>query len=93
MSGVIDYVRDGAAIYARSFAIIRAEARLDRFAHAEERVAVRIIHACGMVEVADDIVFAPGASRSRKPPFWQARLSSATRNGGAWRNARAASRA
>ncbi len=51
------YIRDGAAIYAKSFAIIRAEADLARFSRLEERVAVRIIHACGMVEVADDIVF------------------------------------
>jgi precorrin-8X/cobalt-precorrin-8 methylmutase len=50
------YIRDGAEIYRRSFAIIRAEADLERFSKAEERVAVRIIHACGMVEVAKDIV-------------------------------------
>ena len=54
-----DYIRDGAAIYARSFAIIRAEADLARFTRLEERVAVRIIHACGMVEIARDIVFSP----------------------------------
>jgi precorrin-8X/cobalt-precorrin-8 methylmutase len=60
MSGAMSYIRDGAAIYARSFAIIRAEARLERFSREEERVAVRIIHASGMVEVADDIVFSPG---------------------------------
>ena len=56
-----DYIRDGAAIYARSFAMIRSEADLSRFRRAEERVAVRIIHACGMVEAADDIVFTSGA--------------------------------
>ncbi|WP_333821548.1 precorrin-8X methylmutase [Pinisolibacter sp.] len=57
-----DYIRDGAAIYERSFRIIRAEADLARFASpVEERTAVRIIHACGMVEVASDILFAPGA--------------------------------
>ena len=54
------YIRDGAAIYARSFAIIRAEADLQRFSPEEERVAVRIIHASGMVEIARDIVFSPG---------------------------------
>jgi precorrin-8X/cobalt-precorrin-8 methylmutase len=58
MSGQ-NYVRDGAAIYARSFSIIRAEADLGRFSKAEERVAVRIIHACGMVEIAGDIVMSP----------------------------------
>ena len=56
-----DYIRDGAAIYGRSFAIIRAEADLARFEGPEERVAVRIIHACGMVEVVSDIQFTPGA--------------------------------
>jgi precorrin-8X/cobalt-precorrin-8 methylmutase len=54
------YIRDGAAIYERSFAIIRAEADLARFSAEEERVAVRIIHASGMVEIASDIVFSPG---------------------------------
>ena len=60
MSGALNYIRDGAAIYERSFAIIRSEARLQRFSPQEERVAVRIIHACGMVDVADEIVFSPG---------------------------------
>jgi precorrin-8X/cobalt-precorrin-8 methylmutase len=54
-----DYIRDGAAIYARSFAIIRAEADLAGLSPVEERVAVRIIHACGMVEVAKDIAMSP----------------------------------
>lgn len=49
------YIRDGGAIYAKSFAIIRSEADLARFSKLEERVAVRIIHACGMVEIARDI--------------------------------------
>ncbi|HEU5096648.1 MAG TPA: precorrin-8X methylmutase, partial [Reyranella sp.] len=50
------YIRDGAEIYRRSFAIIRAESDLARFSPTEERVAVRLIHACGMVEVACEIV-------------------------------------
>lgn len=54
-----DYIRDGAQIYRQSFATIRAEARLGQFAGLEEKVAVRIIHACGMVEVARDIAMAP----------------------------------
>ena len=62
--GSFDYIRDGAEIYRRSFAIIRSEARLSRFAAEEERVAVRIIHACGMVEIAGDIVMSPGAARA-----------------------------
>jgi precorrin-8X/cobalt-precorrin-8 methylmutase len=54
------YLRDGAAIYARSFATIRAEADLSRFTADEAEVAVRMIHACGMVEAAEHIVFGPG---------------------------------
>lgn len=61
-----DYIRDGAAIYAKSFAIIRAEADLRAFDSAEEPVAVRIIHACGMVEAAADIRFTPGAVAAAK---------------------------
>jgi precorrin-8X/cobalt-precorrin-8 methylmutase len=57
---MIDYLRDGAAIYQRSFAIIRAEADLSRFSDAEADVAVRMLHACGVVELARNIVFADG---------------------------------
>jgi precorrin-8X/cobalt-precorrin-8 methylmutase len=49
------YIRDGARIYAQSFAIIRAEADLSRFQGQAEKVAVRMIHACGMPEIASDI--------------------------------------
>lgn len=55
-----DYLRDGAAIYERSFAIIRAEADLSRFSAEEAEIAVRMIHACGQVEAAGAIDFAPG---------------------------------
>ena len=51
------YLRDGAAIYERSFAIIRAEADLSHFSPEQADVAVRMIHACGQVEVARHIVF------------------------------------
>lgn len=53
-----DYLRDGTTIYQLSFAIIRAEADLSRFSDAEADVAVRMLHACGMVEIAQNIVFA-----------------------------------
>ena len=59
MNARLDYVRDGAAIYRQSFATIRAEADLARFKPLEERVAVRVIHACGMVEIASDLRFSP----------------------------------
>jgi precorrin-8X/cobalt-precorrin-8 methylmutase len=52
-----NYLRDGAEIYRRSFATIRAEADLARFTRDEEHVAVRMIHACGMIEIAGDLVF------------------------------------
>ncbi len=60
------YEHDGAAIYARSFAIIRGEAELSRFADDEARVAVRVIHACGMVEIARALHFAPGFARAAR---------------------------
>jgi len=50
-----DYIRDGAEIYRRSFAMIRAESDLSRFTSEQALVVVRIIHACGMVEVAGDV--------------------------------------
>ncbi len=60
-----DYVRDGAEIYRRSFAIIRAEADLDGLEPVLERTVVRMIHACGMVDLTTDIAasenFAPTA--------------------------------
>jgi precorrin-8X/cobalt-precorrin-8 methylmutase len=55
-----DYLRDGAAIYERSFGIIRAEADLARFSAQEAEIAVRMIHACGQVDAAGLIEFAPG---------------------------------
>ncbi|KJE20621.1 precorrin-8X methylmutase [Frankia torreyi] len=55
-----DYVRDGAEIYRRSFATIRAEARLDGLPVDVARVAVRMIHSCGMVDLVDDVAFSPG---------------------------------
>jgi precorrin-8X/cobalt-precorrin-8 methylmutase len=54
------YLRDGDAIYRRSFAIIREEADLARFSAAEADVAIRMIHACGVVEAAQHIVFGHG---------------------------------
>jgi precorrin-8X/cobalt-precorrin-8 methylmutase len=61
MSERASYLRDGSAIYERSFAIIRAEADLSRFSADEADVAVRMIHACGLVEAARHIVFGGGA--------------------------------
>jgi len=59
VSGRPDYVREGAEIYRRSFAIIRAEADLSRFSGAAERVVVRMIHACGMTDLPRDVEMSP----------------------------------
>ncbi|WP_321844821.1 precorrin-8X methylmutase [Paraburkholderia bannensis] len=56
-----DYIRDGQAIYRESFATIRAEADLSHIPADLEKLAVRVIHACGMVDVVADLAFSPGA--------------------------------
>jgi len=58
------YIRDPAEIYRQSFATIRREAELSRFSGAMEALAVRLIHACGMVNLAGDIVFSEGAAEA-----------------------------
>jgi precorrin-8X/cobalt-precorrin-8 methylmutase len=57
---MLDYVRDGREIYRRSFATIRAEADLDRFPDDVARVVVRMIHACGMVDLVEDVEASDG---------------------------------
>ena len=61
-----DYIKDGTAIYERSFAIIRAEADLARFSPDEAGIAIRMIHACGQVEAALAIDFAPDLVRAAR---------------------------
>jgi precorrin-8X/cobalt-precorrin-8 methylmutase len=60
MAEQLDYLRDGARIYERSFAVIRAEADLSRFSSEEAEIVVRMIHACGCVDIASRIVFGAG---------------------------------
>jgi precorrin-8X/cobalt-precorrin-8 methylmutase len=60
MMAAYDYIKDGTAIYERSFAIIRDEADLSCFTAEEADVAVRMIHACGQVEAVRHFVFSPG---------------------------------
>ncbi|WP_297542840.1 precorrin-8X methylmutase [Roseovarius sp.] len=55
------YEKNPSAIYEMSFATVRQEARLDRFGPGMEALAIRLIHACGMVEVADRLAFSGGA--------------------------------
>lgn len=78
-----EYEKDGALIYAESFATIRAEANLARFDADEEPIAVRMIHAAGMVGLEEHIRFSPGfaqtartALESGAPIFCDARMVS-----------------
>ena len=76
-----DYIRDGAAIYERSFAIIRSEADLARFTPDQAEIAVRMIHACGRVDAAAFFDFSPdfvpaarGALKRGAPIFCDAQM-------------------
>jgi precorrin-8X/cobalt-precorrin-8 methylmutase len=55
-----EYLRDGPAIYRRSFVIIRAETDLSRFSEEEADVVVRMVHACGSPEAARHVAFGHG---------------------------------
>ncbi len=55
------YEKNPSAIYAQSFATVRAEAKLGRFPEDLQPMVIRLIHACGMVEVADRLAFSPDA--------------------------------
>jgi precorrin-8X/cobalt-precorrin-8 methylmutase len=61
-----DYVRDGAEIYRRSFATIRAEADLSRFPADVARVVVRMIHSCGMTDLPADVGFSDAVVRAAR---------------------------
>ncbi|WP_223568517.1 precorrin-8X methylmutase [Agrobacterium tumefaciens] len=76
-----DYIRDGNAIYDRSFAIIREEADLSAFTEEQADIAIRMIHACGQVEAASHFRFSPdfvaaarGALRAGKPVLCDAEM-------------------
>lgn len=59
-----DHLRDGPAIYRESFATIRAETDLDRFPASMVRVVLRLVHACGMPEVANHLLFSDGFAQA-----------------------------
>lgn len=61
-----DYERDGAAIYRRSFAIIRAEADLARFPADVARVVVRMVHSCGMTDLPADVGYSDGVVKAAR---------------------------
>ncbi|AJZ83824.2 precorrin-8X methylmutase [Streptomyces antimycoticus] len=78
---VFDYEKDGAAIYRASFATIRAEADLAGLPADVSQVAVRMIHACGMVDLVKDLAYTPevvsrarAALRSGAPVLCDARM-------------------
>lgn len=56
------YLKDPAAIYKQSFETVRKEARIERFPVEMQPVVTRLIHACGMIEIADRLAFSPGAA-------------------------------
>jgi precorrin-8X/cobalt-precorrin-8 methylmutase len=77
----MDYLRDPAAIYARSFEMIRAEADFAQIPENAHHIATRVIHSCGMVEITDDLIFssdfAPAATaalQSGAPIFVDAEM-------------------
>ena len=74
MAETSSYLRDGDAIYRRSFAIIRSEADLSRFSAEEAEVAVRMIHACGVVEVSRQIEFGNGLVAAARAALAQGAL-------------------
>ncbi|MDX6264714.1 MAG: precorrin-8X/cobalt-precorrin-8 methylmutase [Kribbellaceae bacterium] len=66
MSEKYEYVTDGAEIYRRSFATIRAEAALDGLPAEVAQVAVRMIHACGMTDLVDDLAWSTGVVKAAR---------------------------
>ncbi|WP_186113977.1 precorrin-8X methylmutase [Burkholderia gladioli] len=61
---MLDYLRDGQEIYRQSFATIRSEADLSAIPTDLEKLAVRVIHACGMVDIVADLRFSAGAGQA-----------------------------
>ena len=60
---VLRYEREPSAIYAQSFATVRSEARMDRFTPSMQPIITRLIHSCGMVEIADRLAFTDLAAK------------------------------
>ena len=71
MAEHFEYLRDGAAIYRQSFAIIRAETDLSRFSEEEADIVVRMVHACGSTEAARSIEFGDGLVAAARAAFSQ----------------------
>ncbi|MEA5616973.1 precorrin-8X methylmutase [Cronbergia sp. UHCC 0137] len=63
---MLNYIRDPNEIYRNSFAIIRSEANLDILPPDVAKVAVRLIHACGMTDIVTDLAYSPTAVESAR---------------------------
>lgn len=59
--GTTHYIRDAAEIYRQSFETIRREADLSRFSADQQDIAIRLVHACGMVDIVDDLIISDDA--------------------------------
>ena len=66
-----DYLRDPKAIYRQSFATIRREADLSNFPEDIANIAVRLIHACGMMDIVNDIIYSLDAASSAREALKQ----------------------
>jgi precorrin-8X/cobalt-precorrin-8 methylmutase len=58
---MLDYIRDGSAIYQKSFAMIRSEVDLSSVPADLEKLVVRLIHSCGMTDIVSDVAASPNA--------------------------------
>ena len=70
MAMAYSYEHDPAAIYSQSFATVRREAKLDDLPEPLRPVAVRLIHACGMIDIVDDLEASTGAVDSARAALW-----------------------
>lgn len=68
---MIDYIKNGEEIYRKSFAIIRAEANLEKLPADLAHVAVRLIHSCGMIDIVEDLVASPDAVQAGRKALEQ----------------------
>jgi len=67
----VDYLRDPKAIYNQSFATIRREADLSNLPEDIANIAVRLIHACGMTDIVNDIIYSPDVASSAREALKQ----------------------
>lgn len=68
---MIDYIKNGEEIYRKSFAIIRAEANLEKLPADLAHVAVRLIHSCGMIDIVEDLAASPDAVQAGRKALEQ----------------------